>query len=123
MDEAAIWQILGEEGFGRLVAAFYRRVPGDALLGPLYPDRDFAGAERRLCDFLCFRFGGVSRYVEERGHPRLRMRHLPFKIGAPERDHWLDLMRAAMEECEVPEEAAAPLTAFFAQVADFMRNA
>ncbi len=122
MDEAAIWKDLGPEGFRRLVAAFYRQVPRDELLGPLYLTEDLAGAEQRLYDFLCFRFGGVPRYVEERGHPRLRMRHLPFRIGEAERDRWLELMAAAMQESEVSEQAAAPLRAFFAQVADFMRN-
>lgn len=122
MDEAVIWQELGEAGFRRLVAAFYRRVPGDDLLGPMYPAADLAGAEDRLHGFLCFRFGGIPRYVEERGHPRLRMRHLPFAIGEAERDRWLALMEGAMEECEIPADRAAPLRAFFTQVADFMRN-
>lgn len=122
MDEAAIWREMGPEGFRRLVAAFYRRVPQDELLGPLYPPQDLAGAEDRLYGFLCFRFGGDQRYVEERGHPRLRMRHLPFRIGEAERDRWVELMGAALEEAEVPAAAATPLRAFFFQVADFMRN-
>ena len=122
MNEAVIWESLGEEGFRRLVAAFYRRVPGDDLLGPMYPEGDFAGAEERLCGFLLFRFGGVRRYVEERGHPRLRMRHAPFAIGEAERDRWLQLMGEAVRETEVPAEAAEPLMEFFAGVADFMRN-
>ena len=67
--------------------------------------------------------GGVPRYLEERGHPRLRMRHRPFRIGEAERDRWLELMGAAMVEAEVPPPVAAPLGEFFAQVADFMRNA
>ena len=122
MNEAAIWHALGEEGFGRLVAAFYRRIPGDEILGPLYPEGDMEGAEARLRDFLLFRFGGVTRYIEERGHPRLRMRHMPFAIGERERDRWLELMGEAVRETEVPAEAAEPLMEFFAQVADFMRN-
>ncbi|NNM30791.1 MAG: globin [Akkermansiaceae bacterium] len=122
MNEAAIWKTLGEEGFGRLVAAFYRRIPGDDLLGPMYPDGDLSGAEARLRDFLLFRFGGVPRYIEERGHPRLRMRHAPFAIGENERDRWLQLMGEAVRECEVPPAAAEPLMEFFAGVADFMRN-
>lgn len=122
MNEAAIWLLMGEHGFRELVAAFYRRIPGDDLLGPMYPEDDLPGAERRLHDFLCFRFGGMRRYLEERGHPRLRMRHLPFRIGEAERDRWMELMEASMEETGVPEEVAGPLRAFFAQVADFMRN-
>lgn len=122
MDEAAIWRDLGEDGFRRLVAAFYRRVPHDDLLGPMYPPHDLPGAEARLADFLCFRFGGIPRYLEQRGHPRLRMRHLPFRIGQAERDRWLALMGEALAECEIPDDSAAMLLAFFTQVADFMRN-
>jgi hemoglobin len=89
----------------------------------MYPAHDLAGAEARLLDFLCFRIGGVPRYIEERGHPRLRMRHVPFRIGEPERDRWLALMGNALDETEVRGETATALMAFFAQVADFMRNA
>jgi hemoglobin len=88
----------------------------------MYPEGDWAGAEVRLADFLLFRIGGVPKYIEERGHPRLRMRHLPFRIGVAERDRWVELMEGAMVETEVPGDAAAFLTPFFAQVADFMRN-
>jgi hemoglobin len=122
MNEAEIWETLGEEGFERLVAAFYEQIPGDDLLGPLYPEGDLEGAEARLRDFLLFRFGGVTRYVEERGHPRLRMRHMPYSIGEEERDRWLLLMGNAMQAAEIPGEAADSLMGFFAQVADFMRN-
>ncbi len=113
---------LGEEGFARLVAAFYRRVRADDLIGSMYPPDDWEGAERRLADFLIFRFGGSDRYLQERGHPRLRMRHVPFSIGEAERDRWLALMEAAMDEVGVVGEARESLAAFFAQVADFMRN-
>lgn len=122
MDEAAIWNELGPDGFRKVVAAFYRRIPGDDLLGPMYPAKDLAGSEDRLYQFLCFRIGGDPRYVEERGHPRLRMRHLPFRIGETERDRWLKLMGAALLEAEVSDPARTALEAFFAQVADFMRN-
>lgn len=122
MDDAGIWEEMGEAGFGRLTAAFYRRVRVDGVLGPLYPEGDWEGAEERLRDFLLFRFGGVMRYVEERGHPQLRGRHLPFAIGEVERDRWIELMGEAVRETEVPREAAQALMKFFAQVADFMRN-
>lgn len=115
-------EALGEEGFARLTACFYRRVREDDLIGPMYPDGDWAGSEKRLRDFLIFRFGGSNRYLIERGHPRLRMRHLPFTIGEAERDRWLELMAAAMDEIELTGDARVHLTAFFAQVADFMRN-
>jgi hemoglobin len=117
-----IYEQLGEDGIRAIVAAFYKRVPSDDLLGPMYPADDWKGAEQRLRDFLVYRFGGPQRYIEERGHPRLRMRHLPFKIGVPERDRWLRLMSEAMEECETPSPAREEMWALFMQVADFMRN-
>lgn len=113
---------LGEEGFGPLIAAFYRRVREDVLVGGMYPDDDWEGSEKRLRDFMEFRFGLSQRYVLERGHPRLRMRHLPFRIGVAERDRWLEMMHAAMDEVELAGEAREHLGAFFLQVADFMRN-
>ena len=75
MEEQEVYRLIGDEGFARLVSAFYRRVPHDDLLGPMYGEDDLAGAEHRLRDFLVFRFGGPPRYIETRGHPRLRMRH------------------------------------------------
>ncbi len=117
-----IHAILGEEGLTRLVAAFYQRVRTDDVLAPMYPPEDWEGAEKRLRDFLIYRFGGSDRYIQERGHPRLRGRHMPFSIGIKERDRWLDLMGAAMKETNVPEEVVVPLASFFAQTADFMRN-
>jgi len=113
---------LGEDGLRSMVEAFYRRVREDDLLAPMYPEQDWEGAEGRLADFLIFRFGGSQKYVEERGHPRLRMRHGPFKIGEAERDRWLALMGEAMDEVEIPSEVRVELDPFFAQVADFMRN-
>ena len=113
---------LEEAGFINLVAAFYRRVKTDNVIGILYPPEDWEGSEARLRDFLIYRFGGSQRYIEQRGHPRLRMRHLPFAIGLAERDRWMELMTAAMEEVDVPATCREALTAFFAQTADFMRN-
>ncbi len=122
MDDGEIGKLVGEEGFGNLVASFYKRVRADDLIGPMYPDEDWEGAEERLRDFLIFRFGGSDRYIQQRGHPRLRMRHAPFVIGVAERDRWLQLMRQAMDEANLPESAVDHLQAFFEQVADFMRN-
>lgn len=122
MNEAIIWeQVGGAEGFRRIVAAFYRRVQTDDLIGPMYTD-DWEGAEKRLWQFLCFRFGGVPDYTEQRGHPRLRGRHMPFAIGVAERDRWMHLMEGAFAEAEIPQTAVLSLRAFFSQVADFMRN-
>lgn len=122
MNEAELFDSIGEEGISAMVAAFYRRVRQDDLLGPMYPAEDWEGSERRLREFLWFRLGGDSRYLESRGHPRLRMRHMPFSIGVAERDRWLKLMREAMEEVDLPVAAQLELDAFFSQVADFMRN-
>ena len=113
---------IGEEGIHQLVSAFYRRVKSDDVLGPLYPQEDWEGAEQRLADFLVYRCGGSEKYIQERGHPRLRMRHMPFKIGEKERDRWISLMTEAMLEREIENPAAELLSVFFIQTADFMRN-
>ncbi|HEX4808313.1 MAG TPA: globin [Bryobacteraceae bacterium] len=122
MEEQEIYSVIGEDGFNRLIAAFYRQVPLDPVLGPLYPKDDLPGAEQRLRDFLIFRFGGPQRYIEQRGHPRLRMRHAPFPISGPARDHWLQLMRNALAETALPEEAAAILWNYFEPTANAMMN-
>jgi hemoglobin len=122
LEEVEIYTVIGEEGFGRLVAAFYRRVPDDDLLGPMYAGRDLAEAERHLRDFLIFRFGGPAQYLEQRGHPRLRMRHAPFPIGTLARDRWLTLMNAALQEASLPVEIAQSLRAFFESTATFLIN-
>ena len=111
-----------EQAVAQMVAAFYRRVREDDLIGPMYPDDDWDGAEKRLSDFLIYRFGGSDRYIQERGHPRLRMRHAAFKIGIAERDRWMDLMQQAMQETGIPPSSALNLKTFFENVADFMRN-
>ena len=113
---------IGDDGFTRLVRAFYAQVPGDDLLGPLYPPDDLAGAETRLRDFLVFRFGGPQRYVEQRGHPRLRMRHAPYAIDEALRDRWVALMDRALDEAALPPDVTAVLRPFFADVATFLRN-
>jgi len=122
MSEAEVMKTCGEDGIRRMVAAFYRRVRTDDLIGPMYPEDDLEGSEERLAEFLLFRLGASTRYLETRGHPKLRMRHITFKIGVAERDRWLELMTSAMEETVVPPAARGFLDPFFAQVADFMRN-
>ena len=122
MNEAELYALIGEDGFERLVRAFYRQVPGDDILGPMYPAEDLAGAEQRLRDFLVGRFGGPQRYVEQRGHPRLRMRHAPFAIDAAGAVRWLALMDNAFVEAALPAEAETLLREFFIAVAAMMRN-
>ena len=120
--EADVMKACGEPGIRAMVAAFYRRVRHDDLIGPMYPDDDWEGSEERLADFMLFRLGASEAYMEKRGHPRLRMRHMPFRIGIAERDRWLQLMGEAMDETQVPPFARLFLDQLFFQVADFMRN-
>ena len=108
--------------FESLVGRFYARVPEDPILRPLYRDPDVAGARHRLTLFLAQYWGGPSTYDEERGHPRLRMRHAPFAIGRVERDAWLARMRAALAEVEPPPAVAERLDAYLAMAAEAMRN-
>ena len=122
MDDSEIFQAVGEDGFKRLVAAFYRQVPGDDILGPMYPPDDLAGAEQRLRDFLVGRFGGPPRYIEQRGHPRLRMRHAPFAINSRARHRWVELMSRALDEAQFPQEVDLTLRPFFKDVASMMIN-
>jgi len=114
--------LIGDDGFARLIVAFYRRIPADPILGPMYAGRDMAAAEWRLREFLIGRFGGPERYIQLRGHPRLRMRHGPFKIDQRARDAWMVLMSAALEETKLPPDAAAMLRKFFDYTAPFMIN-
>ncbi len=118
----AAFQLVGDEGLERLVAAFYRRVPDDDVLGPMYPRHDLAGAEARLRDFLRFRFGGRLDYIERRGHPRLRMRHVPFAIDHTARDRWVALMDAAFDEVGFPPQAEQPMRRFLHTTATFLIN-
>ncbi len=111
MDDALFERVGGEAFFVDLVDRFYVGVAGDPLLRPLYPD-DLAESSRHLALFLVQYWGGPSTYSDERGHPRLRMRHAPFVIGVPERDAWLRHMLGALLELEgegriTPADASA----------------
>jgi len=122
VEEHQVYSQIGEEGFARLIAAFYRQVPGDDVLGPMYPAEDLAGAEQRLRDYLIYRFGGPETYIEQRGHPRLRARHFPFAIHQAARDRWLQLMSNALREAALPAGAQQILRAFFDHMSTFMIN-
>jgi hemoglobin len=122
VEDHEIFAAVGEDGFRRLVAAFYRQVPTDAILGPMYPPHDLAGAEERLRDFLVGRFGGPPRYMEQRGHPRLRMRHMPFAVTPDARDRWVQLMYRALDEAALAPDADALLREFFGAVANMLMN-
>ena len=122
MDDMEVFAAVGEDGFTRLVAAFYRQVPADDLLGPMYPKGDLQGAEQRLRDYLMYRFGGPTRYIEERGHPRLRMRHFPFPITQASRNRWMAFMNTALNEAALPPEAEKHIREFFEGMSTFMIN-
>jgi hemoglobin len=122
MEENEVYSVVGHDGFERLVSAFYRQVPGDDVLGPMYPAEDLHGAEQRLRDFLIYRFGGPPLYIEQRGHPRLRIRHAPFPIGGAARDRWVALMNRALDEAMLPDEVQQLLRAFFGSTATFLVN-
>ena len=122
LTEEQVYARIGEDGFARLVRAFYAQVPGDAVLGPMYPADDLPGAEARLRDFLVGRFGGPQRYIAERGHPRLRMRHMPFVIDRDARDRWVQLMDRALDESALDPAARDLLREFLHGMATFMIN-
>jgi hemoglobin len=132
LNEEDVLAAVGEEGFTRLVAAFYRQIPGDEILGPMYRLADaatpgteaerLAAAEARLRDFLIFRFGGSTRYIERRGHPALRMRHFKFDVDQAARDRWVMLMDNALDETSLPPDATETLRTFFRDVASFLIN-
>jgi hemoglobin len=122
MQELEVYPMIGADGFARLVAAFYRQVPQDDVLGPMYPPHDLVGAEQRLRDFLIGRFGGPQTYIEQRGHPRLRARHSPFHINQAARDRWMRLMNSAFAEAALPNEAEQALRKFFDEMSTFMIN-
>lgn len=122
MTDADVYATLGDDGFARLVAGFYRRVRADDLIGPLYPPDDWDAAEWRLRQFLIQRFGGPTTYSEQRGHPRLRMRHMPFPVGTAARDRWLALMADAMREAGVSPDVAGVLWPYFVTTASAMMN-
>ncbi|MGI8699529.1 MAG: globin [Mycobacteriales bacterium] len=112
----------GEEAFRRLVARFYAGVRQDPLLRPIYPEEDLADAEVRLRMFLMQYWGGPRTYSEQRGHPRLRMRHAPFAIGPAERDAWLRNMRGAVDSLELAPDADALLWNYLESAAHSLVN-
>jgi hemoglobin len=114
-------QVGGDPTFRRLVDTFYARVERDALLRPMFPEDLGPGREYQFL-FLTQYWGGPPRYESQRGHPRLRMRHAPFKIGQAERDAWLGHMLAAIDEVGIPEPARGQLREYFENGATFMIN-
>ena len=112
----------GEETFRRLVHAFYQGVADDPVLRPVYPSKDLGPAEEHLRLFLIQYWGGPGTYSEQRGHPRLRMRHARFAIGEAERDAWLRRMRAALDDLGLDETLDARLWDYLVMAAHSLVN-
>ena len=112
----------GAETFQRLVERFYARVADDPLLRPIYPEKDLSGPTERLTLFLIQYWGGPSTYNEQRGHPRLRLRHQPFAIGQAERDAWLGHMTAAVDSLELAPSVRKALLDYFETASTAMIN-
>ena len=111
----------GDQPFEQLVDAFYGGVENEPLLRKMYP-ADLTAPKRHLVLFLIQRFGGHTQYSDQRGHPRLRMRHVPFVIGALERDAWLRSMTAAVEAVPAFHPYRDALTDYFRESAEFLVN-
>lgn len=122
MSETFYDAIGGEKAFEQLVSHFYALVAIDPILRPMYPADDLHGAAIRLKMFLEQYWGGPKTYSEERGHPRLRMRHAEFKIGTKERDAWLLRMRSAVNELEITSDQRNELWSYLEGAAQFLIN-
>lgn len=118
----SVYDQIGADGIARVVAGFYRRVAEDPVLRPMYPEADLAPAERRLRLFLIQFFGGPATYAEERGHPRLRLRHSPFRINQAARDVWVRHMLAALDESAIPEPSYSAMRRYFERTATGLIN-
>jgi hemoglobin len=112
----------GEPAFRKLVDEFYAGVASDPVLRPLYPGEDLGPASERLRLFLMQYWGGPGTYSQQRGHPRLRMRHAPFRVGPRERDAWLRQMRRALDTLDLPAEHDTTLWQYLERAAFFMVN-
>ena len=112
----------GEATFTRLVRGFYARVADDPVLRPLYPEEDLGPAEERFRLFLMPYWGGPTTYSDQRGHPRLRMRHAPFAITAEARDAWLNAIGASLLELDLPQDQAETLWSYLVSTAYAMQN-
>ncbi|KJY37138.1 MULTISPECIES: globin [unclassified Streptomyces] len=121
-EETFFEQVGGEPTFRRLVHRFYQGVAEDELLRPMYPEEDLGPAEERFTLFLMQYWGGPRTYSEQRGHPRLRMRHVPFKVDRAAHDAWLKHMRVAVDELGLPAEAEQQLWDYLTYAAASMIN-
>jgi hemoglobin len=123
MTETSFYEAVGgDETFRRLVARFYQLVAADPVLRPVYPTRNLGAAEEHLRLFLIQYWGGPATYNEQRGHPRLRMRHARFAIGEAEREAWLRHMRTAVDELELDEAHDTQLWDYLVMAAHSLVN-
>jgi hemoglobin len=123
MTEQTMYERVGGAAwFEALTERFYAAVAEDPILRPLYPEEDLTGARERLCGFLIQYWGGPDDYSQARGHPRLRMRHMPFAIGLPERDAWYRNMAAAVGAGGLSPEDEQEMLRYFAATATNMTN-
>ena len=117
-----LYDRLGEESFAKLTRVFYEHVAQDPILKPMYPEEDLGPAERRLRMFLEQYWGGPDTYQQERGHPRLRMRHFPFKIGPKAKQAWLEAMRKAVDSLQLSPMDDGELWSYLDRAAQAMQN-
>jgi hemoglobin len=115
-------QVGGHETFDGIVTRFYAIVATDPVLRPLYPEQDLSGARERLRMFLEQYWGGPHTYSELRGHPRLRMRHAPFRIGLSEHDAWLSAMDRALDGADLSTEQRETLWSYLVMAAGSLVN-
>jgi hemoglobin len=121
--ERTLFELVGgEEFFVKLVDGFYQGIETDEVLSVMYQGHDFVQARRHLALFLQQYWGGPTTYQSERGHPRLRMRHMPFVIDADARDRWLDHMQASLEQLEMPITAREELWNYLVAAANSLVN-
>ena len=122
MSETFFNRVGGEKTFNDLVSHFYALVAVNPVLRPMYPDQDLKAAAQRLQMFLVQYWGGPSTYSEQRGHPRLRMRHAPFHIASKQRDEWLNCMRQAVDGLAIEQELKTELWNYLEMAAHSMVN-
>lgn len=122
MDNNLFERLGGEDTFTTIARVFYQHVSEDPVLHEMYPEEDLAPAEERLRLFLIQYWGGPSYYQEKRGHPRLRMRHMPFKVNPKAKEHWLKAMRSAVDEAQLCEADDALVWDYFERAALAMVN-
>ena len=116
-----LFAVLGPEPFWRIARAFYARIDRDAFLRPMFP-ADLEEPIRNQAEFLMQYFGGPTDYSNRKGHPRLRMRHMPFAIGVAERNAWVACMKGALEDAGIAEPHRSAMMAYFERTATFLIN-